>query len=178
MKTVVISGANSAVGGWFTKTLSNIAINSGKPVVVLNETICKEYAIHALQRAERVIIISPVYWGRLPGKLEAWLDEVLLPGKIYKFVDIPVLTKYFGFKRSQSLCNIKEFICVLSYGAPSAATFGIPFFRLGFMIGKLVLGAKRVRHIPTYLCEGDDGWARRELTKNKVKELFNVSATE
>ena len=172
MKTVIISGAKAAIGGWFNESLLKIAINSGSIDIVLDETVPPHIAIDALLKAERVIVISPVYWGRLPGKLEAWLDDVLLPGKIYKFIDIPVLTKLWDYKYSHSFCNIKEFICVLSYGAPKSATFGIPFFRLGFMIGRLMLRAKKIRHIPTYLCEGDAGARRRTKTQFKVAELF------
>lgn len=173
MKTLLIDGSRHALTGDFNRALRDI-LAYGIPYHSLEwitSDTSTQRALDCLLRADRVVVVAPVYWGRLPGDVEKLLDRILLPGKVYKFHPIPLLTKWFGFRRAEGLTNIKEVYWVLSYGAPRAAMMGIPYFRLGFMISKLMLRIKKVKHIPTYLCEGGSGFYRREVTKCRLNRL-------
>ena len=173
MLTLIIDGNPD---GWLTQKLVHAACDRlealGGRYLVIDSTCSRPHAMNALIKAERVIVISPIYWSRLPGKLETMLDEILVPTKVFKFMDIPWLTKRFGIKYSKGLTNIKRIDWVLSYGSPRIAMIGMPFFRLGFLLSRLILGIRSVKHWPTYLCEGDQGLKRRIKVINRLSKII------
>ena len=170
--TLIINGNPD---GYFTQQVIAAAIYGlgYSNYTVIDQNSDRKYAVQKLLEADKVLVVSPIYWGRLPGRVETLLDEILIPGKVFKFMSIPVLTKWFGFKYSKGYTNIKEMYFVLSYGSPMPAMFCVPFFRLGFMLAKLILNVKKVRHIPTYLCEGEEAEGRRHKTVKRVYKLCN-----
>ena len=164
--------------GYFTQQVVDAAVNGlgHHDYAVIDYSCSRQYALQKLLEAEKVLVVSPIYWGRLPGRLEALLDDILIPGKVFKFMNIPVLTKRFGFKYSKGLTNIKEIHFALSYGSPRPAMMGVPYFRLAVMLSKMILNIKKVRHIPTYLCEGDECGA--ELRRSKtIRKVFKLCST-
>jgi putative NADPH-quinone reductase len=68
----------------------------------------------AVTWADRIYIISPVWWFRLTPRMETFFDEVFTPGFAYNFVP---LTKLYGYP--QPLLGDKKVRTYLTHGAPA-----------------------------------------------------------
>lgn len=69
---------------------------------------------HAVSWADRIYIISPVWWFRLTPRVEIFFDEVFTPGFAYNFVP---LTKLYGYPKP--LLGGKKVRTYLTHGAPA-----------------------------------------------------------
>jgi len=79
----------------------------------LTDDKVKEYK-QLIQWADRIYIISPVWWFRTTPLLEAFFDSVFTPGFAYKFVPI---TKLYGYPKP--LLKDKKVRTYLTHGAPA-----------------------------------------------------------
>lgn len=68
----------------------------------------------AVTWADRIYIISPVWWFRLTPRMETFFDEVFTPGFAYNFVP---LTKLYGYPKP--LLSDKKVRTYLTHGAPA-----------------------------------------------------------
>lgn len=64
--------------------------------------------------ADRIYVISPVWWFRLTPRLETFFDEVFTPGFAYRFKSI---TKTYGYP--EPLLSDKKVRTYLTHGAPA-----------------------------------------------------------
>ena len=64
--------------------------------------------------ADRIYIISPVWWFRCTPAMEAFFDQIFTPGFAYKFVPI---TKMYGYPKP--LLKDKKVRTYLTHGAPA-----------------------------------------------------------
>lgn len=64
--------------------------------------------------ADRIYIISPVWWFRTTPALESFFDQVFTPGFAYKFVPV---TKLYGYPKP--LLKDKKVRTYLTHGAPA-----------------------------------------------------------
>ena len=64
--------------------------------------------------ADRIYIISPVWWFRCTPVLESFFDQIFTPGFAYKFVPI---TKMYGYPKP--LLSDKKVRTYLTHGAPA-----------------------------------------------------------
>ena len=64
--------------------------------------------------ANRLYIISPVWWFRTTPMLEAFFDQIFTPGFAYKFIP---LTKFYGYPKP--LLKSKKVRTYLTHGAPA-----------------------------------------------------------
>ena len=65
-------------------------------------------------QADRIYIVSPVWWFRLTPRVETFFDEVFTPGFAYNFKPI---SKLYGYP--QPLLSDKKVRTYLSHGAPA-----------------------------------------------------------
>lgn len=79
----------------------------------LSDDKIKEYK-QLIEWADRIYIISPVWWFRTTPLLEAFFDSVFTPGFAYKFVPI---TKLYGYPKP--LLKNKKVRTYLTHGAPA-----------------------------------------------------------
>lgn len=79
----------------------------------LGDDKVKEYK-QLIQWADRIYIISPVWWFRTTPLLEAFFDAIFTPGFAYKFVPI---TKLYGYPKP--LLKDKKVRTYLTHGAPA-----------------------------------------------------------
>ena len=79
----------------------------------LSDDKIKEYK-QLIQWADRIYIISPVWWFRTTPLLESFFDSVFTPGFAYKFVPI---TKLYGYPKP--LLKNKKVRTYLTHGAPA-----------------------------------------------------------
>lgn len=73
----------------------------------------KEYK-ELIQWADRIYIISPVWWFRCTPALESFFDQIFTPGFAYNFVPI---TKLYGYPKP--LLSDKKVRTYLTHGAPA-----------------------------------------------------------
>lgn len=81
---------------------------------VLNNKKDVERYKKLVEWAERIYFISPVWWFRTTPLLEAFFDNVFVPGFAYKFVPI---TKTYGYPKP--LLSNKKVRTYLTHGAPA-----------------------------------------------------------
>lgn len=79
----------------------------------LSDDKVKEYK-QLIEWADRIYIISPVWWFRTTPLLESFFDSVFTPGFAYKFVPI---TKLYGYPKP--LLKSKKVRTYLTHGAPA-----------------------------------------------------------
>ena len=64
--------------------------------------------------ADRIYIISPVWWFRTTPALESFFDQIFTPGFAYKFIPV---TKMYGYPKP--LLSDKKVRTYLTHGAPA-----------------------------------------------------------
>ncbi|MCO1335525.1 NAD(P)H-dependent oxidoreductase [Microbulbifer sp. OS29] len=61
----------------------------------------------ALLWANHIVIVSPIWWGGLPGKLKGLIDRVFLPGVTFKFEgDSPVPSQFLQGKTARIILTM------------------------------------------------------------------------
>ncbi|MFG1489010.1 NAD(P)H-dependent oxidoreductase [Oceanospirillum sp. HFRX-1_2] len=61
----------------------------------------------ALQWADHILIVSPIWWGGLPAKFKGLIDRVFLPGQTFKYeADSPLPTPLLTGKTAQLILTM------------------------------------------------------------------------
>lgn len=84
----------------------NLSLDFGKDKI-------KEYQ-ELIQWSDRIYFVSPVWWFRMTPLLEAFFDQVFVPGFAYKFIPV---TKKYGYPKP--LLKSKKVRTYLTHGAPA-----------------------------------------------------------
>ena len=89
------------------KTLKNVTIKYVPETYQYTEKNIKAEQ-EAMEKAERIVFLYPVYWWNLPGSAKMFLDKVFAPGFAY----------VYGMPHAAKLAN-KKFRAIITTGGPS-----------------------------------------------------------
>jgi NAD(P)H dehydrogenase (quinone) len=105
------------------KTIESTLVENNELVTIIDlynddftrprTNLIKSYK-EAVTLADRIYIVSPVWWFRLTPRMETFFDEVFTPGFAYNFIP---LTKLYGYPKP--LLGDKKVRTYLTHGAPA-----------------------------------------------------------